>query len=224
MDISFCSTNTLDPKTEFVRHSIVSPGSSDLYFLDVNVKELFDRIPAMGNEASDFLFFAAAIYASDKMTVRKDNAEDGWTRTINVEIPLIEPQNWEDSKKSWEDCVGFLTGVRWNITFIQAKRRPFSRRGNRMKRPLGLLPAGTVSLLSGGLDSFAGAIKYLEDHPSLPLIVSSHYDGKVSGPKSDQSHILEILKKYYPNRLHSRRASVAGHLCSWRSLLQLLLR
>lgn len=208
MDISFQSRKTLDSKTEFVRHSIVSPGNSRQYYLDINVKELFDRVPFLNNEASDFLFFAGAVYASDKMTVREDHAEDRWTRTINVEIPLIDPKKWDLVKKNWEDCIGFLTGDRWNFTFVQADRRPFERRTNRIKRPLCLLPASTVSLLSGGLDSFAGSIKYLEDHPFEPLIVSSHYDGKVSGPKSDQSNVLRILQQHYPNRLQQVRIRV----------------
>jgi len=108
-----------------------------------------------------------------------------------------------------EECVGFLTGDDWKFSFVQTKQKPFLRRGNRIKRPKGMMQeAQVVSLLSGGLDSFAGAIHYLESQPDRPLVIASHYDGKVAGPKSDQTTLMELLQQIYPNRIQQVRLRV----------------
>lgn len=209
MDISFQPSKKLDPKTEFRRHLLLGHGGAGECFLDVDAKHLFDHVPAIGAEASDLLVFAAAVYGCDKAVQRCLHAEDKWTRRFNVEIPMIEPDKWTLARKEFEECVGFLTGDVWSFSFIQADRRPFVRRTNRIKKPKGMLhSAKAVSLLSGGLDSFAGAISYLEENPSKTLVIASHYDGTVAGPKSDQTNVIGVLQKYYPKRIQQLRVRV----------------
>ncbi len=208
MDISFLSSNILHRETEFVRHTIIGSPNSGQHYLDVDAKLLFDHIRTLSNEASDFLFFATAVYGADKMALRAKHAEDRWTRSLNLEIPVLEPEKWTLAKKALEESIGFLTGDLWDFTFIKANRGPFARRTNRIKSPKGVILAPTVSLLSGGLDSFAGAIKFLEDDLQSPLILASHYDGKVAGPKSDQGNVIQALMNYYPKRIQHIRVRV----------------
>ncbi len=208
MDISFQSSNLLHGDTEFVRHRIIGSPNSGRHYLDVDAKLLFDHIRTLSNEASDFLFFATAVYGADKMAVRAKHAEDRWTRSLNLEIPVLEVERWTAAKSALEESIGFLTGDLWNFTFVKSNRRPFGRRTNRIKPLKGVASAPTVSLLSGGLDSFAGAIKFLEDEPRSPLILASHYDGKVSGPKSDQGNVIQALMKHYPRRIQHIRLRV----------------
>ena len=58
-----------------------------------------------------------------------------------------------------------------------------------------------VSLLSGGLDSFIGAINLLHEHTDAKLLFVSHYDGHVSGPATDQNNLRQLLSLKYGQRL-----------------------
>lgn len=102
--------------------------------------------------AIDFLAVAMATYAADKAVLRRD-AQDGWTRTIELHVPQLEPERWPAPKV--ERLLRHLTGDEW--TFL-----PYGAGGLR-ERMIGSLPkrgraiASSVALFSGGLDSFAHA-------------------------------------------------------------------
>jgi hypothetical protein len=200
MKISF-KTGSLDGRTEFRQHILQGLPFDGECYLDVDAKKLFDHVQTVPREACDFLLLATAIYGCDKAVPRDLEAEDRWTRRFSLTIPVIDPQAWNAARDEWSECIGFLTGDIWDLSFVAAARKPLERRGNRMKKPTKIQAVSAVSLLSGGLDSFVGAIDYLESNPSKKLVVASHYDGKVAGPKSDQTKVLAVLQKHYPGRI-----------------------
>jgi 7-cyano-7-deazaguanine synthase in queuosine biosynthesis len=65
-------------------------------------------------------------------------------------------------------------------------------------------------LFSGGMDSLAGVIDWLEGHPKRGLLLAGHHDGQMAGPFGDQKNILPSLRKAYPNRLASTLVRVGN--------------
>ena len=78
-----------------------------------------------------------------------------------------------------------------------------------------------MSLFSGGLDSFIGAIDYLCINNENRLLVVSHYERDVKGPMSDQDHLFGALSARFPGRIDHFQMRVglqdAGEEISFRS-------
>jgi hypothetical protein len=114
--------------------------------------ELFaDNTPP--DAALDLLAIAVASYAADKAVLRA-HADDGWTRTIELHAPQIEPTRW--SAPGVERILRHLTGDAW--TFLPYRSDQLRERlaADRIRT----VAEGTVeavALFSGGLDSFAYA-------------------------------------------------------------------
>lgn len=150
--------------------------------------------------ALDLLLISAVVYAADK-AVSREYADDRWTRSFEISMPVHTPAAWNAASDSLGQCLSFLTGDRWTFTFTQTDCRWIRRRANRRIRPRGFPSAPVVSLLSGGLDSFVGALDLLHDNPGQRLLFASHYDGKVAGPAGDQKKLEKLLQQNFSNRL-----------------------
>ena len=141
--------------------------------------------------AIDLVLVAALVHAADTRVSRSINAQDGWTREIDLYLPVSAPKVWSDETQSIETLLRFLTGDRWRVFFrartdrtealaVQPKRLPFD----------GL---AEVSLLSGGLDSLIGAIDLLATGRS-PLFVSHYWDGETA---KAQTYLLRALEQHF---------------------------
>lgn len=171
------------------------------------------RMPRANPLAVDFLLIAAAVYSIDKLFMRAAS-QDAWTRTISLEVPVSNVATWRVVEGRFNRCLSFLTGDFWTVTFTNRQHdpiRPQRRRRRRRRNPLNLPPKGdAVSLFSGGLDSLAGVIDWLETHPRQPLLLVGHHESDMKGPFSDQQALLDPLRQAYPGRLSSMLARV-GH-------------
>lgn len=112
----------------------------------------------------DFNTIALAVAAADNSLTRKNSA-DGWTRQIDLTVHLCNPSIWEPVKLKFEKTLRFLTGDFWSLTFKDEGVNP--PRARRQKR----FDCDCVSLLSGGVDSLAGAIDLIADNHK-PIFVS----------------------------------------------------
>jgi 7-cyano-7-deazaguanine synthase in queuosine biosynthesis len=166
------------------------------FVLDLDFSAVFDRSWQVDAKALDFLIVAATVYAVDKI-VPRDKANDRWTRVLNVTLPVQHVAEWNAAKDSLQDAISFLTGDTWNLTFSQANRPFQSRRTNRRKSPLGFPKTPVISLLSGGLDSFVGALDLLKKYPNQRLLFVSHYDRHVTGPAADQDRLRIFLAQKF---------------------------
>lgn len=124
--------------------------------------------------AVDLLQLAIAAYSAD-LRVPRAKAPDRWTRDLQLYLPVVDPSKWERARETLIRFLAFLTGDRWELHF-----RP---RSAPEPRADGVAPSTStptvVSLFSGGLDSFAGAVDLLEQHPLVALV--GHYaDGRAS--------------------------------------------
>ena len=68
--------------------------------------------------ALDFVMIAMSVVAADRAILRR-NSPDGWTRQIELEIPLQSIEEWEKEKAKLEKMLRFLSGDFWKLTFTQ---------------------------------------------------------------------------------------------------------
>lgn len=112
----------------------------------------------------DFTTLALAVSAADLACSRSKSA-DGWTRVLELEVHLCNPDPWIDLINEIESTLRFLTGDFWTLNFLPNGVQP-----PRTTAPK-LYDADCVSLLSGGVDSLIGAID-LTTQGRRPLFVS----------------------------------------------------
>lgn len=153
--------------------------------------------------AVDLALLAAAITAADTRISRAADAQDAWTREIDLHLPVRDAARWHGMAPLIVTMLNFLTGDRWGVYF-----RPRAA-GTRdlAPKPTKLRTANptTVCLFSGGLDSFIGAIDLLANR-QVPMLVSHYWDGITS---THQVYCGEVLKRRFGGTtLHHVRARV----------------
>lgn len=141
------------------------------------------------SEALDFVIIAMSVVSADKAILRR-NSPDGWTRQINLEIPLQKAEEWEKVKDKLEKMLRFLSGDFWKLTFTQL---PESIALDNFTEDR---DKDCVCLLSGGMDSLVGGIDLCE-YGKKPLFVAQTVRG-------DAAHQRE-----YANALGK------DNLCQW---------
>jgi hypothetical protein len=112
----------------------------------------------------DFLTLALAVNVADH-AVERNTSSDGWTRTIELEVALYDPDPFHHLVIDIQQMLRFLTGDFWRLTFIEGGYPP-PRPRHRV-----VYEADSVSLLSGGLDSLIGALD-LTTQGRAPIFVS----------------------------------------------------
>lgn len=146
--------------------------------------------------AQDFLNIAMIVYSADK-SVRRKWGYQRWERGLNIHAPIVHIENWQRVKSSLQDILHFLTDDRWRFYFRQL--RP-SDAHNPQQDSL-FKSYSSVALLSGGLDSYIGAIDLLEKDDKPVAFVSHHGQ---SGPiNTIQRDVLTVLNSHYPQQLTS---------------------
>jgi 7-cyano-7-deazaguanine synthase in queuosine biosynthesis len=139
--------------------------------------------------ASDLMELAIAVYTSDQILSRETNGFQGWSRHFRVHFPVTDTGLWERIKPDLEQMLSFLSGDKWEFIL---RERSITRtfQSQLISNPNGITK---VSLLSGGLDSFIGAIDLLERSEKVTFV--SHYKRGSESPK--QSSIVSALTHQY---------------------------
>ena len=145
-------------------------------------------------EYEDLFIIGLSIFAIDKRVSRR-LFTDCWTRELEVSIPVICYEKWENSSEKWEEILGFLTGDIWNISFRKTDC-VYSRHNHTNRKHIQVKECDCVSLFSGGLDSYCGAIHLLEEGKSPCLVGHNEY------PKlrKKQEQFAESFRECYPNQ------------------------
>ena len=146
------------------------------------------------NIETDLYRLAVCIYLTDLM-ISRGASYDGWTRSINLVMPVSDTNHWEKAKETIETLLSFLSGDIWTISFRECKvTRPVInkkewKKGNKTKTT-------ATTLFSGGLDSFIGAVDLISEQDSLSLV--SHYgDGATS---KTQEKVCKEMRKSFPKK------------------------
>ncbi|WP_433852100.1 Qat anti-phage system QueC-like protein QatC [Stenotrophomonas nitritireducens] len=167
-------------------------GFADIDRLLGGVLSKLERLGLQPSERSlDLAMLAAAITAADTRVERSKEGQDGWTRELEICLPVHDQEAWLPVVSLLERTLNFLTGDRWTVTF-----RPRSPSAARIIEPLTETLAERptdVCLFSGGLDSFIGAIDLLSEGKSV-LLVSHYWDSVTS---KHQDVCLNALEERY---------------------------
>lgn len=141
----------------------------------------------------DLYIIALTVFAIDKRFPRQ-NSSDRWTREFNVSIPVVNASKWNRMINEWEKVLRFLSGDIWNISFRENTYR-YYKNTTKTPHPQVKNQYECLCLFSGGLDSFCGAIKLLEEGKSVCFIGYKEY------PKlaKRQEELFDILIRNYPN-------------------------
>lgn len=132
-------------------------------------------------KAWDFLSLALAVVSAD-LAGHRSRSPDGWTREFNLTISVVDPTFWNAKKAIMENLLAFLTTDRWTLQFVKGGH--LSTLKGKPKFP----EEDCVVLLSGGLDSYVGAID-LVTGGSHPFAVSQMVRGDGEKQRWFANHI-----------------------------------
>jgi hypothetical protein len=146
----------------FLPVTLYRSGTEDMPGLGGRLSETVKKLPIQPTErAWDFLSIALAVFAADRFVLRNQFA-DGWTRVIELQVEVINPEPWKAQIEQFSAALRFLTGDIWHLRFFaQGEQCPISYiKTNRID---------CACLFSGGLDSLLGAMHLLQNgyHPYL---------------------------------------------------------
>ena len=162
------------------------------------VWEILDLHHLNTNDVAVELYrLAVGVYSSDIRISRNGNAFDSWTRDIALYIPVTDIDLWDAVKDTLQEFLSFLTGDHWTIYMRQHKTsRPL--KNMRAWKKGGAINGSTVSLFSGGLDSFIGAVDAISKEESVTLV--GHYDESIT--KGYQRDIFKgFSSEFSPDQL-----------------------
>ncbi len=132
-------------------------------------EELTRKRLSISHDSWDLLSLALSVIAGDSV-VLKSKSPDGWTREIELEVAVHNPDRLTAQKPLIEQLLRFLTTDIWKLRFTATN----------YEHPIPaevLFPVETsVALLSGGMDSLVGAIDLVADG-TRPLVVSQIVTG-----------------------------------------------
>ncbi len=176
--------------------------ATEIHFIDGNHRpgyglgQALDQLGALGlrpsETAADLALLAAAVTAADTRISRTVDAQDAWTREIDLHLPVQDAALWTGVAPLISRTLDFLTGDRWGMHF---RPRPAAAQ-DLVSPPTRLRTADptSVCLFSGGLDSFIGAVD-LVAAGQTPMLVSHYWDGVTS---MHQTYCAAALKKRFP--------------------------
>lgn len=73
----------------------------------------------MNSIYEDLFVIGLSVFALDKR-ISRSLFLDSWTRKIEVSIPVLERDKWDNCKIQWSKILSFLTGDEWKVSFRQA--------------------------------------------------------------------------------------------------------
>lgn len=167
-----------------------------------NLSDTWLRLGALSIESiyEDLFIIALSIFAIDKR-ISRSKFKDCWTRELKVSIPVIEFDKWTSIAKKWNELLCFLTGDIWELSFRKTNNI-YSLRTKHSRIKLDINGCNSVCLFSGGLDSFCGAIKLLEQGDSPCLFGHNEY------PKlrKKQNDLAAMFREEYKEQTANSRA------------------
>jgi hypothetical protein len=157
------------------------------------------RRPLLPREA-DFGWLALAIYLADRTAPRNPYGNNGpafWRRRIHIAIAVSDPALWQSVTDSLIHALEFLTEDDWTFEF-NGQRAAFAAESQEHFREMRGPRIGWTSLYSGGLDSVAGALRWLRSVAGIGLLVSGQTHPRISA--SQQAQVAE-MRDHFPQRI-----------------------
>lgn len=149
-------------------------------------------------EALDLFYISLMVFYAD-CKVSRNKMPDRWTRNFMIEMPVFKKDAWDSIREILEKALNFLTGDHWHFSF---RERSYLLKGeSNFKEDLlsfcssiNKTETDTFCMLSGGLDSFIGAINLLHEGKH-PIFVGNYNGGK--GVSVYQNKVIESLISHF---------------------------
>jgi hypothetical protein len=123
----------------------------------------------------DLMSLIGAVRYADRSIKRHHS--DGWGRKISLDIPMLNKRLWADEEVTalLQDCLGYLTGDEWQISFKPRKSKPHPP----AQAHAISVPAGPRVFIpySHGLDSYA-QMRLLQDREPDTEVICVFTDSK----------------------------------------------
>lgn len=162
-------------------------------FWDHNKRRLY-QAGHFSNSAIDLLYISLMVYYADRKVLRKKE-DDAWTREIKLYIPVLELDKWNENKELLEKMLSFLSGDIWHFEF---RKREFNQKeinaNKGIDRKRNKHQPKAICMLSGGLDSFIGAIDLLHEEKDIWFV--GHYGGGKGVILYQKYVIAKLISKY----------------------------
>ncbi len=195
---------TIQVKTSNVDKEIVS--NTDINVIDFSTGGNYQTVQShlwqardynhltFSNVIIDLYRLASSVYITDKIIPRK-TAFDNWTRDILVYLPVHDIALWEKNATTIKELLSFLTGDHWQIVF-QQDHSSIPQPDSKLAKKGAPLNAASVTLFSGGLDSFIGSVESIVHHESIALVAHTDH----AHISKTQSELYKKMKDHFPNK------------------------
>ena len=148
-------------------------------------------------KALDLLYISLAVFAADRLCLRNDS-EDGWSRNIEIHMPVMNLSVWNQNKELLEKLLSFLSGDFYTFVFREREKTGIEKSCYETYLKVDqdkIKDYDRLCMFSGGMDSFIGAIDLLERNKGKTLFVSHYGGGK--GTKEFQDALKEKIIQAY---------------------------
>jgi hypothetical protein len=151
--------------------------ATGFYVNDEMIGDSFGR--AIDPLLADWIDIALAAYFADRLSPRRNPKVAGhafqWARRMCLKIPVRLPDVWRraEVEDALRRTLGFFTDDQWNFEFVARRGRGRLSERQEFLFPMPVEVPVRVALLSGGLDSFAGAARAVGDLQDQSLIFVS---------------------------------------------------
>lgn len=165
-------------------------------------------------EGLDLLYISLFVFAVDR-TIERKEARDSWSRDIDLFLPVLSIDRWNTVKIILEEMLSFLSGDNWKVHFRErglTKRELEYSEKYIKNQEINDKSFNKLCMLSGGLDSFIGAINLLESTNKGDVLFISHYGGG-KGTKEYQDSIKNLFIQNYKlekEQFYQNYATVKG--------------
>lgn len=145
----------------------------------------------------DWIDIAMAVYVADRLSFREvEKYRNNWKRNFDLKIAVRNLEIWssQEIQNELKNVLSFYTDDEWEFEFVRLESNDrLSSINNKLPIPPSKIPR--VALYSGGLDSFAGAVREISnDNKSSFILVSGATNNRQEYQQNRQ--IKEIVKKH----------------------------
>lgn len=125
-------------------------------------KQLYSIPYVFTKEALDLFYLSLMVFYADRSVLRSLQP-DGWTRHIEVYMPVLNVSRWNANSALLKQILDFLTGDDWTFHFrdricITDDEDEYKKCKHHFRNSTQKIDTNVFCMLSGGLDSFIGAI------------------------------------------------------------------
>jgi hypothetical protein len=145
---------------------------------------------------ADLAWVALAVYLADRFAPRYPYGVNGpnfWRRRLHLQIPVSNRNMWENASERLIHALAFLTEDDWSFEF-EGGRAHFPAESQEHFRKMRGPRIEWTSLFSGGLDSLAGALRWLSRTSGVGLLISGQTHNRIAA--GQEAQVTELRRHF----------------------------